>query len=59
MKIFLAALQSLPTSSVLAHKAVAINTNLLVVLKAIDLLLTPIPSRDHMFEAILSDIIAV
>ena len=30
-------------------KAVAIDTNLLVALRAIDLLLTPTPSRDHMF----------
>ena len=29
-------------------KAVAIDTNLLVALRAIDLLLTPTPSRDHM-----------
>ena len=28
--------------------AVAIDTNLLVALRAIDLLLTPTPSRDHM-----------
>ena len=30
-------------------EAVAIDTNLLVALRAIDLLLTPIPSHDHMF----------
>ena len=30
------------------RKAVAIDTNLLVALRAIDLLLTPTPSRDHM-----------
>ena len=29
-------------------KAVAVDTNLLVALRAIDLLLTPTPSRDHM-----------
>ena len=29
-------------------KAVAIDTNLLVALRAIDLLLTPTPSRDYM-----------
>ena len=30
-------------------KAVAIDTNLLLALRAIDLLLTPTPSRDHIF----------
>ena len=33
---------------VLYYMAVAIDTNLLVALRAIDLLLTPTPSRDHM-----------
>ena len=32
------------------NKAVAIDTNLLVVLRATDLLLPPTPSRDHMLN---------
>ena len=35
-------------------KAVAIDTNLLVALRATDLLLTPTPSRDHMLVSLSS-----
>ena len=40
--------------SIINLKAVAIDINLLVVLRGIDLLLNPTPSRDHMHVVLLS-----